>query len=158
MKILFVCLGNICRSPTAEGVARALAQREAPQLDLHFDSAGTGDYHIGAPPDARATLAAQRRGYDISGLRARQVRAEDFLHFDLVLAMDQDNLRDLHAMAPPGFEHRARLFLSYCESAGCAAVPDPYHGGTEHFEAVLDLTERGVRGLLGTLQAPRREA
>ncbi len=155
MKILFVCLGNICRSPTVEGVARALAAREAADLPLQFDSAGTADYHIGEPPDSRAIQAAHRRGYDISGLRGRQVQAEDFRQFDLILAMDEENLRNLRAMAPHGFEDRVRLFMSYCDEPGCATVPDPYYGGTEHFEQVLDLSEKGVRGLLRNLrQAP----
>ena len=99
VNILFVCLGNICRSPTVEGVARALAAREAPHLALTFDSAGTADYHIGEPPDRRSQRAALARGYDISDLRARQVTPADFQRFDLLLAMDEDNLRDLHGIA-----------------------------------------------------------
>lgn len=153
MNILFVCLGNICRSPTAEGVARHLAQREAPQLGLSFDSAGTGDYHIGKPPDARAIQAARARGYDIAGLRARQVAVEDFQRFDLLLAMDEQNLRDLRALAPRGQAQRAQLFLSYCSDADCTAVPDPYYGGVDHFEQVLDLVEQGARGLFAALRA-----
>ena len=152
MKILFVCLGNICRSPTVEGVARALARREAPHLDVSFDSAGTADYHIGKPPDARSIRAAAAHGFDIADLRARQVSAADFQDFDLLLAMDEDNLRDLRGIAPRGYEDRAQLFLSYCGEAACA-VPDPYYGGEEHFEQVLDLAQTGVRALLRTLGA-----
>lgn len=158
MKILFVCLGNICRSPTAEGVARHLAQREAPHLGLQFDSAGTADYHIGKPPDARSTQAARARGYDISGLRARQVTPEDFHRFDLLLAMDEENLRDLRALAPPGLAQRAQLFLSYGEDAGRTAVPDPYYGGEAHFEQVLDLVEQGARGLFAALSQKKPAA
>lgn len=152
MKILFVCLGNICRSPTVEGVARQLAMREAPHLQLCFDSAGTADYHIGKPPDARSTLAARARGYDIAGLRARQVQPEDFRRFDLLLAMDEENLRDLRALAPQGHADRAQLFLSFCEDAGRAAVPDPYYGEEEGFAQVLDLAEAGVRSLFRVLE------
>lgn len=148
MKILFVCLGNICRSPTVEGVARQLAAREAPHLALSFDSAGTADYHIGAPPDARSQSAALARGYDISTLRARQVEAGDFQRFDLLLAMDEANLRDLRELAPAGYADRAQLFLAYCTDAGCSAVPDPYYGDGKGFETVLDLAEQGSRALL----------
>lgn len=152
MRVLFVCLGNICRSPTAEGVARHLAEREAPHLGLEFDSAGTADYHIGSPPDRRSIEAARGRGYDISGLRARQVGIEDFRRFDLLLAMDEQNLRDLKRIAPRGHDDRARLFLSFSQEAGRLAVPDPYYGGTDHFEAVLDLVELGARGLFRALE------
>ena len=152
MKILFVCLGNICRSPTVEGVARHLAMQEAPHLPLTFDSAGTADYHRGAPPDERSTQAALARGYDIAGLRARQVQPEDFHRFDLLLAMDEENLRNLRALAPPGLAGRAQLFLSFCNEAGCVAVPDPYHGDEADFSQVLDLAETGVRSLFRTLE------
>jgi len=152
VKILFVCLGNICRSPTVEGVARQLAMREASHLQLTFDSAGTAGYHIGKPPDARSTQAARARGYDIAGLRARQVLPEDFHHFDLLLAMDEENLRALRALAPQGRADRAQLFLSYCEPAGCVAVPDPYYGEEELFAQVLDLAEAGVRSLFRALE------
>src|SRR5262245_40428574 len=134
-RILFVCLGNICRSPTVEGVARQLAAREATHLGLQFDSAGTAGYHIGDAPDARSQRAALARGYDISGLRARQLAAEDFRRFDLLLAMDEDNLRDMRAIAPRGLEERAQLFLSYWPDAAHTSVPDPYYGGSEGFEA-----------------------
>lgn len=151
MKILFVCLGNICRSPTVEGVARQLAAREVPHLELGFDSAGTADYHIGDPPDARSQRAALARGYDISTLRARQVDDGDFRRFDLLLAMDDDNLRDLRALAPRGYADRAQLFLAYCTEVGCSAVPDPYYGDGKGFETVLDLAEQGSRALFRAL-------
>jgi protein-tyrosine phosphatase len=157
VNILFVCLGNICRSPTVEGVARQLATREAPHLPLQFDSAGTADYHIGAAPDARSQRHALARGYDISGLRARQLTPGDFRRFDLLLAMDEDNLAAMRALAPPGHAERARLFLSY-SSGGARAVPDPYYGGPEGFETVLDLAEHGSRTLFVALAAIRAGA
>lgn len=153
MRILFVCMGNICRSPTVEGVARALAAREAPQLALHFDSAGTADYHIGHPPDARSIKAASARGYDLSMLRARQLSADDFRRFDLLLAMDEDNLAHMRRMAPQGMGDRAQLFLSFAPQAGFQSVPDPYYGALDGFDTVLDLAEHGVRGLLVELAA-----
>ena len=146
MKILFVCLGNICRSPTVEGVARQLAAREAPHLQLEFDSAGTAGYHIGDAPDARSQRHALARGYDIAGLRARQLTAGDFRHFDLLLAMDEGNLADMRALAPHGYAERAQLFLCW-SSGGARAVPDPYYGGPAGFETVLDLAEHGSRAL-----------
>jgi len=151
MKVLFVCLGNICRSPTAEGVLRVLAQREAPQLALQADSAGTGRYHIGAPPDPRALAAAQRRGYDLSDLRARQVQSADFTDFDLLLAMDEDNLAGLRAQAPSGTQQRLKMFLEYAPELGRLEVPDPYYGTARDFDLVVDLVERGARGLLRAL-------
>jgi protein-tyrosine phosphatase len=155
-RILFVCLGNICRSPTVEGVARELARREAPQLSLHFDSAGTADYHTGDPPDARSIRAAQARGYDISALRARQLQRADFQHFDLLLAMDAENLSNVLRIAPAGAAQRARLFLDYAQDAGTRSVPDPYYGDAAGFERVIDLAEHGVRGLLRDISAAQR--
>ena len=156
MHILFVCLGNICRSPTVEGVARALAQREAPHLGLQFDSAGTADYHIGKPPDARSIKAALARGYDLSQLRARQISADDFRRFDLLLAMDEDNLAGMRRLAPRGLAERAQLFLGFAPHAGYRSVPDPYYGEAAGFDTVLDLAEHGVRGLLRSLDDRRR--
>jgi len=153
MRVLFVCLGNICRSPTAEGVARRLAQLEFPELQVRFDSAGTAGYHIGAPPDPRSQAAALRRGYDISALRARQLCAEDFERFDLLLAMDEENLADMRTLAPDSARSRARLFLSYAPDAGSRVVPDPYEGGPEGFETVLDLAEHGCRSLFVAIAA-----
>lgn len=153
MRILFVCLGNICRSPTVEGVARVLAAREVPQLGLQFDSAGTADYHVGNPPDPRSCAAASRRGYDISGLRVRQVEQADFTRFDLLLAMDEDNLASLRSLAPAAARDRARLFLSWLDSPAPVSVPDPYYGGPEGFEQVLDLAEAGAQALFAALVA-----
>jgi protein-tyrosine phosphatase len=150
--ILFVCLGNICRSPTAEGVLRSLAAVEAPELELEIDSAGTADYHIGAPPDPRSQRAARKRGIDISGLRARQVSEEDFERFDWILAMDRQNLRALQAMKPRKARTSPKLFLDYAPQLHLRDVPDPYYGDTAAFEEVLDLTAAASRGLLAALQ------
>lgn len=156
MRILFVCLGNICRSPTVEGVARELARREAPHLQLHFDSAGTADYHVGDPPDARSIRAALARGYDLSPLRARQLQRDDFNRFDLLLAMDEENLSNMLRIAPATHAHRARLFLDYAPGTGMASVPDPYYGDAAGFERVIDLAEHGVRGLLRDIAVAQR--
>ena len=151
-RVLFVCLGNICRSPTAEGVLRHLAAHEAPGLALEIDSAGTADYHIGAPPDVRSQRAALRRGIDISGLRARQVTAADFERFDLILAMDQENLSELQALKPRGSHALVKPFLEYAPQTKVRDVPDPYYGGDSDFERVLDLTTAASRGLLAALK------
>jgi protein-tyrosine phosphatase len=151
-RVLMVCLGNICRSPTAEGVLRHLAAKEAPQLALEVDSAGTADYHIGAPPDPRSQRAALRRGIDISALQARQVAADDFSRFDLILAMDAENLRELQAMRPRNSRARLQLFLDYAPSLGRVDVPDPYYRDAAAFEEVLDLSTAAARGLLADLQ------
>lgn len=157
MKILFVCLGNICRSPTAEAVMGGIAVREAPDLAITVDSAGTANYHPGAPPDRRAQAAARKRAYDLSGLRARQVRNEDFAAFDLILAMDRNNLRELQERAPRGARAKVQLFLDYAPEQPVREVPDPYYGGSNGFEEVLDLIEAAARGLLRRLrtQAPQ---
>jgi len=149
MKVLFVCLGNICRSPTAEGVVRAIAAREFPGLMLDVDSAGTADYHVGEPPDRRAIAAARRRGYDLSGLRARQVTVADFSSFDYVLAMDRANLGELERVNARGRAH-VGLFMSFTPGLE-DEVPDPYYGGDADFDRVLDLCEAGARALLGSL-------
>lgn len=155
MRILFVCLGNICRSPTVEAVARSLAAREAAHLGLGFDSAGTAGYHVGDPPDPRSQEAARGRGYDLSQLKARQLQREDFLRFDLLLAMDEENLSAMRLLAPAGTRDRAGLFLSYLADAPGRSVPDPYYGGPADFEQVLDLAERGARALFVALAAER---
>lgn len=150
-RVLFVCLGNICRSPTAEGVARAIAAREFPSLAIEVDSAGTAGYHVGEPPDRRTVAAARRRGYDLASLRARQVQAVDFDRFDFVLAMDHANLAELEERRPHGATARVGLFLEYASGKGIVEVPDPYYGGVEDFERVLDLCEAGARGMLASL-------
>jgi protein-tyrosine phosphatase len=152
VRVLFVCLGNICRSPTAEGVLRHLAAQEAPRLKVEIDSAGTADYHIGAAPDPRSQRAALRRGIDISGLRARQVTEHDFLRFDLILAMDRANLRELQSLQPDRASARLKLFMEYAPSLGVLEVPDPYYGDASGFENVLDLAAAASRGLLASLQ------
>ncbi len=155
MRILFVCLGNICRSPTAEVVFRAVAAREAPDLMLEVDSAGTAGYHVGEPPDRRTREAAARRGYDLSALRARVIEPNDFERFDLILAMDRENLRALQRRAPAHARERLRLFLEFAPEAGVSEVPDPYYGGPNGFEDVLDLIEAASRGLVAHLRAQR---
>jgi protein-tyrosine phosphatase len=154
VRILFVCLGNICRSPTAEGVLRHLLVQEAPRLkvQVEVDSAGTGDYHIGDPPDLRSQRAAMKRGIDLSGLRARQVVLQDFAHFDLILAMDRNNLRDLQSIQPRASHAQLRLFLEYAEDLDDVEVPDPYYGDASGFERVLDLATAASRGLIAALQ------
>lgn len=144
-------MGNICRSPTVEEVARKLAAREAPHLDLTFDSAGTAGYHIGEAPDRRSQRHARARGYDISGLRARRLTAEDFLRFDMLLAMDDDNLTNMLALAPAALAGRARLFLPNLADGRERTVPDPYYGGAADFETVIDLAEEGSRALFSAL-------
>ena len=156
MKVLCVCLGNICRSPTAEVVLRSLAEREAPELTLEVDSAGTAGYHIGAPPDRRAQAAAARRGYDLSPVRARIVEPADFQHFDFVVAMDRDNLAVLQRRKPAAARSQVSLFLEFAPETGVAEVPDPYYGGPNGFEEVLDLIEAASRGLIQHLRSARR--
>ena len=158
VKVLFVCMGNICRSPTAHGVFRALVQQEGLADRIEIDSAGTHAYHVGEPPDARAQEHARRRGYDLSGLRARQVMREDFEYFELILAMDRGHLEILRRIAPPRHRHKLRLFMEFAEERRGDEVPDPYYGGPGGFERVLDMVEAAARGLLaqlrGDLKAP----
>ena len=158
MRILFVCLGNICRSPTAEAVFRAIAAREAPELHIEVDSAGTAGYHVGEPPDARTRQAASRRGYDMSPLRARIVEPGDFEAFDLILAMDHENLKVLRRRAPAHAVERVRLFLEFAPESIVTEVPDPYYGGPNGFEEVLDLVETATHGLLQHLRQRARAA
>ena len=152
MKVLFVCLGNICRSPTAEAVLRDLLAREAPDLEVEIDSAGIGSWHIGEPPDERALAAARRRGLDMSRLRARQIASEDYARFDFILAMDRANLADLRQRVPARYRERVRLFLEFAPELGVDDVPDPYYGGEAGFEEVLDLAEQAARGLLSHIR------
>lgn len=150
-RILFVCMGNICRSPTAEGVTRALAERHGMADLFEFDSAGTHGYHIGNPPDKRARQAAAGRGYDLSALKARQVSDIDFVRFDRILAMDRDNLALLRKACPDEHREKLGLFLDFASLAEVEEVPDPYYGGPEGFEHVLDLIEDAANGLLKRL-------
>jgi len=147
-RILFVCMGNICRSPTAEGVTRTLAERGGVAAGFEFDSAGTHGYHIGKAPDTRASKAAALRGYDLSSLKARQVDSADFVRFDRILAMDRDNLELLRQACPPEYHGKLGLFLEFASRHQEDEVPDPYYGGPEGFERVLDLIEDAAQGLL----------
>ncbi len=152
MRVLFVCLGNICRSPTAEGVLRGLIARESFDGIARIDSAGTANYHCGAPPDLRSQRAARARGYDLSALRARQFIDRDFTDFDLILAMDRQNLADIERCAPVADRHKVQLFLAYLPGSSHLEVPDPYYGGVEGFETVLDLCEAAGLGLIAQLR------
>ena len=152
-RVLFVCTGNICRSPTAAGVLRKLVQDAGLAHSIEVDSAGTHDYHIGAAPDPRARRAARVRGYDLTSLRARQVVLADFERFDLLLAMDEAHRAILARMSLPATRHKVRMFLSYATGThGYSEVPDPYYGTDHGFELVLDLIEDAARGLLAELQ------
>ena len=156
MKLLFVCMGNICRSPTAEGVFRQVLAARAPDLRIEIDSAGTHDYHVGAPPDRRAIDAARRRGIDLSELRARRVAAEDFATYDLILAMDDENLQELRRRAPAIYHERIRLMMDFAPQAASRHVPDPYYGGAQGFEEVLDLLDEAAQGLIAELRSRHR--
>jgi len=147
ISILFVCTGNICRSPSAEGVFRHCVEKAGLAARITSDSAGTHDYHVGEPPDPRTQAAARRRGYELGKLRARRVRGEDFEQFDYVLAMDEANLRHLERLCPREHAHKLKLFLEFGGGTP-REVPDPYYGGPEGFERVLDLVERAAQGLL----------
>lgn len=155
-RILFVCMGNICRSPTAEGVMRHLLRERGLEDEVEVASAGTGGWHVGDPPDARSTAAAQRRGIVLEGA-AQQVSEEDFEHYDLVIAMDRENLRHLRGMAPGAAArdklHLLREFDPACAGAPDLDVPDPYYGGTRGFDDVLDMVEAACPGLLDRVAA-----
>jgi protein-tyrosine phosphatase len=148
VRVLFVCLGNICRSPTAEGVFRKLVQEQGLAKHVEIDSAGTHAYHVGAPPDARAQQAARQRGIDLSGLRGRQATARDIEQFDYVLAMDRENHENLLDICPDGLEHKVRLFMEFAPARPEKEVPDPYFGGPAGFDRVLDMIEDAATGLL----------
>ncbi len=150
--ILLVCMGNICRSPTAEGVLSKKALEAGMEKKLLIDSAGTEGYHEGEAPDKRAQETARVRGYDLSTLRARQVKKRDFTDFDYILAMDRDNLASLKRKCPPEHQHKLRLFLSYSNKFPNLEVPDPYYGGTRGFSMVLDMVEDAAAGLLITIR------
>jgi len=148
MRILFVCMGNICRSPTAEGVFRRLVAERVPGVEIEVDSAGTHDYHVGDPPDPRSIAAAARRGVDLRQLRARLIRDDDFERFDLIIAMDRLNREALLERSPAPFRERIRLFMEFAGDREVEDVPDPYYGGAPGFERVLDLAEEAAAGLL----------
>lgn len=151
-KVLLVCMGNICRSPIAEGVLRKTLLDNGLSSIVNVDSAGTHNYHTGEAPDPRAVAVAGRRGYDIKALRARRVRREDFAGFDLILAMDRDNLANLLEICPPVYQPRIKLFLSYARNIEIDEVPDPYYGGAAGFEAVLAMVENAAQGLVDALR------
>ena len=153
--VLFVCMGNICRSPTAEGVFRKLHRELAPRLALHMDSAGTHAYHIGEAPDPRSQAAARLRGVDISTHRCRQVEPQDFKRFDYVLAMDRENLARLQQLRPKDGKAELRLLLEYAPDLSSKEVPDPYYGSPGGFDEVLDLVELGGRGLMAEILGRR---
>ncbi len=150
-------MGNICRSPTAEGVFRHLVAQREPRPDIEVDSAGTHDYHVGEPPDARAVAAAARRGIDLRAIRARQIEDADFARFDLIIAMDRLNREILRQRSPEDFAGRIRLFMEFAGKGDAADVPDPYYGGPPGFEQVLDLAEEASEGLLRELLEPGRD-
>jgi protein-tyrosine phosphatase len=148
VSVLFVCLGNICRSPTAHGVFEQQVMAAGRTASITVDSAGTGSWHVGEPPDARASAVAMERGYDLSALRARQARSDDFEAFDYILAMDSDNLAGLQKLELSGFQGHLGLFLDFHPDSTLEEVPDPYYGGDEGFERVVDMIEIAGQGLL----------
>ena len=148
IKIVFVCMGNICRSPTAHGVFRRMVADERLENLIEIDSAGTTGYHAGSKPDARARQAALSRGIDLSDLRARKAREDDFRTFDYVLAMDQDNYHSLSSICPPGMERKLMLLMDFAPELRVREVPDPYYGGPSGFDRVLDMVEAASKGLL----------
>ncbi|MDK9704337.1 MAG: low molecular weight phosphotyrosine protein phosphatase [Sulfuritalea sp.] len=156
-KVLFVCTGNICRSPTAEGVARELAAKHGVDHLFEFDSAGTHGYHVGDPPDPRTVAAAARRGYDLAHLRARRVTDFDFIRFDRVLAMGRDHLESLRRACPRVHHGKLGLFLDFSERFDEDEVPDPYYGGPHGFEHVLDLVEDAASQLILRLSGQRMD-
>jgi len=152
VKILFVCMGNICRSPTAHGVFRQLVEQEQLTEKVEIDSAGTHAYHVGNPPDSRAQKTAQGRGINLSDLRARQAVADDFNTFDYVIAMDQDNYHSLMSICPADQEQRVHLFMDLAPQMRTREVPDPYYGGPAGFEQVFDLVDVAAKGLLDDIR------
>lgn len=148
VSVLFVCMGNICRSPTAEGVFRKVVEDAGLSDLIYVESAGTHAYHVGAPPDPRAQEAARRRGFVLSDIRARRVSDEDFELFDHILVMDKENLEELMVRVPEPHRGKVRLFLEFAGGMSASEVPDPYYGGTSGFELVLDLIEQAAVRLL----------
>jgi low molecular weight protein-tyrosine phosphatase len=155
-RVLFVCTGNICRSPTAEGVFMKMVRDANLHGLIAADSAGTHGYHVGEPPDQRTCQAATRRGYDLSTLRARKFERTDFHDFDLVLAMDRDNHTHLARLVPPSEEHKLKMMMEYAKRFRETEVPDPYYGGSRGFELVLDMLEDASRGLLAAILEKQR--
>ena len=151
IRVLFVCLGNICRSPTAEGVFTSLVEAQGLDERIAADSAGTHGYNIGKAPDPRAQEVAAARGIDLSGMRARKIHRADFTKFDLLLAMDRANIDHMASLAPKGGEDRLGLLVDYAPKLGIDEVPDPYYGGRDGFEEVFDIVEAGTRGLLAAI-------
>ena len=152
VNVLFVCLGNICRSPTADGVFQSLVNDARLNEFIRVDSAGTAGWHQGSLPDARTIAAAKKRGYDLSPLRARQVLRQDFLQYEYILAMDSENLHNLNIVKPKECSAHLGLFLKFSEQKKFTEVPDPYHGNDKDFELVLDLVEDASRGLLESIR------
>lgn len=152
VRVLFVCMGNICRSPTAHGVFRALVQQRDLQSSIDIDSAGTHAYHSGEPPDRRAQSTALQRGIDLSDLRARPVTDNDFETYDYILAMDQDNFAILMGQSPDDAKHKVHLFMSFAPHLKRREVPDPYYGGIKGFENVFDMIEHAAKGLLADIE------
>ena len=151
--VLMVCLGNICRSPTAQSVFESMVVEAGLDHLIEVDSAGTSNWHIGKAPDARSQAAAAARGYDLTSQRGRQVAREDFENFHYILAMDHSNLSDLQRMQPPGSQAQLALLLDYGSARETTEVPDPYHGGSAGFELVIDLIEDACRDLLRHIRA-----
>ncbi|MFO1371800.1 MAG: low molecular weight protein-tyrosine-phosphatase [Candidatus Competibacteraceae bacterium] len=153
VRVLFVCMGNICRSPMAEGVFRQMLESVDLTEQVYVDSAGTHSYHIGAPPDSRSQATALRRGVDLRDIRARQVTMSDFADFDYVLAMDRDNFDSLRAACRnPELQHRIQLFMDFAPDLLKREVPDPYYGGPNGFERVMDMVEEAAQGLLNHIR------
>jgi protein-tyrosine phosphatase len=152
-RVLMVCLGNICRSPTAEAMLRKHVHEAGLDARVEVDSAGTADYHVGSPPDRRAIAHGEKRGLAMKKLRGRQVQRSDFERFDFILAMDDDNLENLLRLRPEGSRAEVGLLMDYARDAGSREVPDPYYGGTEEFERVLDLVDAASAGLVKALKS-----
>ncbi len=155
--VMFVCLGNICRSPTAHGVFESMVREAGLVQQISVTSSGTAAWHVGKPPDVRATAAALARGYQLDHLRAQQITIDDFSTNDYILVMDRSNLSHLQALAPQKYADRLRLFLDFAGTTSTSQVPDPYYGGTDGFDHVLDLIEDGARGLLAHIEQERMD-
>ena len=150
IRVLMVCLGNICRSPTAEAMLRLKVHEAGLDDRIEVDSAGTADYHVDSPPDRRAVRHGEKRGLKMQHLRGRQVTREDFDRFDFILAMDEDNLANLERIRPPAARAKLALLMSYAPQSGSRVVPDPYYGSADGFEAVLDLVEAAADGFIAS--------